>query len=96
MRRAPNRAVEQVSDLALQDAVGRQADCITHALEFEELVDLGVGEGRIASEIQPLHDAAVAGDDWLQHYTPTISAMDVTGSQSAPLNIAELVEHEQW
>jgi hypothetical protein len=62
MRRSPNRALEQVFDLALQDAVGRQADCITHGLGFEELVDLGVGEGRIASEIQPLHDAAVAGD----------------------------------
>jgi hypothetical protein len=63
---------------------------------FEELVDLAVGEGRIASEIQPLHDGAVARDHWLQHYTPAISAMDATRSQSAPLNIAELVEHEQW
>jgi hypothetical protein len=34
MRRSPNRALEQVSDLALQDAVSRQADCITHALGF--------------------------------------------------------------
>jgi hypothetical protein len=96
MRRSPNRALEQVSDLALQDAVGRQPDCITHPLGFEELIDLGVGEGRITSEIQPLHDAAVAGDHWLQHYAPAISAMDLTRSQSAPLNIAELVEHEQW
>src|SRR6516162_5760165 len=96
MHRPPNRALEQVSDLALQDTVGRQADCITHALGFEELVDLGVGEGRITSEIETLHRVPVAGDDWLQHYAPAIGAMDVTGSQSAPLDIAELVEHEQW
>ena len=95
MRRSPNRALEQVSDLALQDAVGRQPDRITHALGFEELVDLGFGEGRITSEIETLHRVPVAGDHWLQHYTPAISAMDVTGSQSTPLDIAELVEYEQ-
>ena len=68
MRRSPNRALEQVSDLALQDAIGRQPDRITHALGFEKLVDLGVGEGRITSEIETLHRVPVAGDHWLQHY----------------------------
>ena len=54
------------------------------------LVDLGVGEGRITSEIETLYRVPVAGDHWLQHYAPAISAMDVTGAQSAPLDIAEL------
>ena len=96
MRRSPNRALKQVSDLALQDAVGRQPDRITHALGFEEFVDLGVGKGCVTSEIETLHRVPVAGDHWLQHYAPAISAMDVTGSQRAPLDIAELIEHEQW
>src|SRR6516165_3276781 len=68
---------------------------IAHALGFEELVDLGIGEGRVASEIKPLHPVSVAHDHRLQHRAPAIRAMDVTGSQSAPLDIAELVEHEQ-
>ena len=54
VRRSPDWALEQVSDLVLQDPIGRQPDRITHALGFEELVDLRVGEDRIASKIAPL------------------------------------------
>src|ERR1700746_2541619 len=70
VRRSPNRALEQVSDLILQDAVGRQPDHITHALCFEELVSLGVGESRITAEIETPHRVPVAGNHWLQHYAP--------------------------
>jgi hypothetical protein len=35
MRRSPNRAHEQVSDLVLQDPVGRQPDRVPHPLGFE-------------------------------------------------------------
>ena len=87
MRRSSNRALGQVSDFALQDAIGRQPDRISHALGFEEVVDLGVGKGCGTSEIETLHRVPVAGDHWLQHYAPGISAMDVTGSQRAPLDI---------
>src|SRR5215472_11852064 len=79
VRRSPNRALEQVSDLALQDAIGPQPDRITHALGFEDLVDLGVGESRITPEIETFHRVPVSGDHWLQHYAPAISAMDVNG-----------------
>jgi hypothetical protein len=85
-----------MSDLVLQHPVGWKPDRVADALGFEELVYLGIGEGCITTEIQPLHDAAIAGDRWLQYYAPAISAMDVTRSQSVALNIAELVEHEQW
>jgi hypothetical protein len=57
---SPDRALEQVSDPALQDAVGRQADRVAGALGFEELAHLGIGEGRVASEIKPLHPVSVA------------------------------------
>src|SRR5206468_9139211 len=62
VRRSPNRALEQVSDPVLQDPVGRPRDRITHTLGFEELVDLGVGEGRVATEIETLQDVPVKGD----------------------------------
>src|SRR5205823_2695554 len=35
--RSPDRALKQVSDFVLQDAIGRQPDRITYALGFEEL-----------------------------------------------------------
>src|ERR1700730_14773484 len=54
VRRSPGRALQQVSDLVLQDPVGRQPDRVPHPLGFEELVDLRVGEGRVAAEIAPL------------------------------------------
>jgi hypothetical protein len=37
----------------------------------------------------------VAGDYRLQNRVPTIGAVDVAGAQDTPLQIAELVEHEQ-
>src|SRR5260370_41563654 len=91
-RRSTRRALQQVSDLALQDGVGRQPDRIAVALGFEELVDLRVGKGRIAAEIAPLHGAPVANDHWLQHVPPAGGAVDVTRAQGTPLQIAELVE----
>jgi hypothetical protein len=78
--------------LSCKIPVGRQPDRVTHALGFEELVDLRVGEGSVAAEIAPLHRASLAGDHRLQHHAPTLGAVDVAGSQDAPLDIAELVE----
>src|SRR6266478_5411816 len=95
LRRPPDWALEQVSDLALQDGVGRHPDRIAVALGFEELVDLRIGKGRVAAEIAPLHGATVAGDHRLQHVPPAGRAVDVPGPQSAPLQIAELVEYKE-
>jgi hypothetical protein len=39
LRWSPDRTLEQVSDLALQDGVGRQPDRIAVALGFEELAE---------------------------------------------------------
>jgi hypothetical protein len=52
MRRSPDRVFQQVADPTLQDIVGREPDCVTSAFGFEELAYLGVGEGRVASEIR--------------------------------------------
>src|SRR6516165_6084269 len=95
VRWSSDRTLEQIADPALQDAVGRQADRVAGSLGFEELIHLGIGEGRVASEIKPLHPVSVAGDYRLQHRAPAISAVHVAGSQNAPLDIAELVEYEQ-
>src|SRR5260370_30959403 len=94
-RRSPDRTLQQVSDLALQDGVARQPDRVAVALDFEELVNLRVGESRVAAEIAPLHRAPIAGDHRLQHPAPAVSAVDVARAQGAPFQIAELVEPAQ-
>jgi len=45
--------------------------------------------------VAPLHFVSIAADYLLQHIPPAIDAVDVAGSQNAPLQIAELIEHEQ-
>jgi hypothetical protein len=75
--------------------VGWQPDRVPHAFDFEELVDIRIGEGRVASKIQPRPLAPVARYDRFQYSTPAVGAVDIAGSQRAPFHIAELVEHEQ-
>jgi hypothetical protein len=84
-----------VPDPLLQDRVGRQADGIPHALRFQQLVELGLGEGRVATEIENKAPAAIAGDHRRQDGAPIVGAMDVAGPQGAALQIPELVEDEQ-
>src|ERR1051325_10870633 len=84
-----------MSDLLLQDWVGRQADRVAGTLGFKKLVDFRIGKSGVTSEIQMLHDAPVTRDHRLQQCAPVISAMDVAGPQRTPLDIAELVEHKQ-
>ena len=94
MRWSLDRAFEQVSNLVLQDPIGRETDRIAYVLGFEELVHLGIGEGCVSSEIQTLHDAPVTSNHRLQHRAPAVGAVRVPRSQSTPLDITELVEHE--
>src|SRR4051794_21259896 len=92
---SPDRSLQQISDLVLPDLVGRKPDRVACTLGFKKLVDLGIGEGCVASEIQMLYDASVAGDHRLQQRAPAISTVDVARPQCASLDVAELVEHKQ-
>jgi len=83
-----------VPDPALQYAVGRQPDRVADALGFEKPIHLGIGEGRIAPEVETLHDPPVAGDHRLQHCMPAGRAVHIARAQRAEFDIAELVEHE--
>src|SRR3954464_8144232 len=92
---SPDRALQQISDLILQDLVGRKSDRVAGTLGFKKLVDLGIGESSVASEIQMLHNAPVTRNHRLQHRAPTIGTMHVARPQCASLDVAELVEHKQ-
>src|SRR4051794_28407007 len=95
MRWSPDRALQQMSDPILQHLVGRQPDRVAGTLGFEILVDLRIGEGCITPEIQMLYNAPVTRNHRLQHRAPAVGTMDVARSQHTPLDIAELIEHEQ-
>src|SRR3954454_21695951 len=84
-----------MSDLVLQDTIGRQANRVACTLGFEELINLGIREGCVTPEIQMLHDAPLTRDHWRQQRAPAVGTMDVARSQRAPFDIAELVEHEE-
>src|SRR5215213_2222713 len=95
VRWSPDRALQQMSDLVLQDLVGRQADRVAGTLGFEKLVNLGIREGCVTSEIQMLHNPPVTRNHRLQQRAPAVSAVDVARPQDTAFDIAELVEHKQ-
>jgi hypothetical protein len=82
-------------DPFLQDGIGRQPDGVADPLRLEQLVDLGLGEAGVTTEVEVEAALAVAGDDRLEHRAPTVGAVDVARPQQAALEIAELVEQEQ-
>src|SRR4051795_582889 len=94
VRWSPDRPLQQMSDLVLQDLVGRKPDRVACTLGFKKLVDLGIGESGVASEIQMFHNAPVTPNHWLQQRAPGVSTVDVSRPQRTPLDIAELIEHE--
>src|SRR3954465_14119979 len=94
--RTPHRTLEQMSNPALENGIGGQADDIPVVLRFQEFVDLRRGKTRIGSEVAPLHGGPVTGDDRFQHLAPALGGVDVAGPQGAAFEITELVEHEEW
>src|SRR5215212_2264668 len=95
VRGSPDRSLQQISYLILQDRVGWQADRVAGTLGFKKLVDLGIGESGVASKIQMLHNAPVTRNHRLQQRAPAVSTVDVARPQCASLDVAELVEHKQ-
>src|SRR3954468_406414 len=70
-------SLQQISDLILQDLVGRKPDRVACTLGFKTLVDLGIREGCVAPKIQMLHDAPITSNHRLQQRAPAVSAVDV-------------------
>src|SRR3954454_22814331 len=93
--RTPHRTLEQMSNPALENGIGGQADHVPVVLRFQEFVDLRRGKTRVGSEVAPLHRGPVTGDDRLQHLTPALGGVDVARTQGAAFQVAELIENEQ-
>ena len=95
LRRPADGPGQQVPDPLLQDRIGRQADGVADPLGLQQLVQLGLGERRVAAEVEIEAALTVAGDHRLQHRPPAFRAVDVAGPQDTALQVAELVEDEQ-
>jgi hypothetical protein len=92
VRRAANRALEQVADAFLQYAVGRQPNGVLDPFAFEILVDLGIGEARVGAKIDARGLAAIARQDQLQRALPSIGAVDVARSLCGNSGFAQTFE----
>ena len=88
--------LEQVADPVLKNPIGRQPDRVLVAFGLQELVDLGVGKGGIGAEVAAKVSLPIAGHGRCEHVLPAVRRMDVARAQRRTLQIAELVEHEQW
>src|SRR5262245_6105513 len=93
--RAADGPRQQVPDPLLQDRIGRQADGVADTLSLQQLVELGLGERRVAAEPKRQAALTVAGDHRLQHRAPAFGAMSVARPQGAAFQVAELIEYEQ-
>src|SRR4051812_28958182 len=78
--RSPDRAFEQMSDLVLQDTIGRQANRVAGTLGFKKFIYFRIGEACVASEVQMLYNAPVAGDHRLQYRASAIGTVHVSRS----------------
>ena len=52
LRQAADGSGQQVADPLLQDQVGRQADRVADALGFQQVVELGLGERCVATQVE--------------------------------------------
>ena len=94
VRWTANGAGQQMSNALLKNGVRLEADGVEEALGFQKLVDVRRSECRVATKIKPNLPFLVAVHHRLQNSTPTIGAVNITGTQGASFQITELVEQE--
>jgi hypothetical protein len=86
---------QQVGNTFLKNLVLRQLDRVEKTLTFQELVDVRCCKGGVASAIAVQVPFPITLNDRFQNPTPTDGAVDIARAKGTPLQIAELVEHEQ-
>ena len=102
VRRPADGPRQQVPDPLLQHRVGRQADGVADPLRLQQLVELGLGERRVAAEPKRQAALTVAGDHRLQHGAPALLALctlpgrRTQRSRSPPSRSATSVPSRTW
>ena len=99
VRRSAGAALRQPIDPFVQLRIALDADGVIPALGLQQVEERRDGEGRIGPEPPPGDRGSglgrVSRQHRLQHFLPAVGAVDIAGTQGAPLQIAELVEHEE-
>ena len=67
-----------------------QPYCVFDPLGFEKLINFGIGETRVGSEIDARNLPLVAFENRLQHTVPSVGAVELLGRTS--FQVTELVE----
>jgi hypothetical protein len=98
--RRPTRPAPQQPGIPLVElAVALDPHGVIPALGLQQFEQRGNGEGGVTSEIAPddrrSRVARISCQQRAQHILPAIGAVDIAGTQRTPLQIAELVGHEQ-
>ncbi len=94
--RSPHRSGQQGRDALLQDAIGWQPSSIADAFGLQEFVEFRLGKGGVGAKVDRGASLAIPDDHRLQHGSPILGAVRIARTQKAALEIAELVEQEQW
>ena len=85
------RASEQLFNVLLQNAVGRNANRLLHAPLFQSFLNLRLGQGRIRPKRNFLAHLLLSLDLGQQHLFPAVGTMDVPrtelGRQSIPFAV---------
>src|SRR6202035_4273098 len=84
-----------MADPFMQDAVRWQPYCVFDPLDYEKLINFGIGETRVGPEINARDLPLVAFDNRLQHTVPSVGGVDVAGTKRTSFQVTELVEHEE-
>ncbi len=81
-----------MGDAVLEYPVGGKVDGILEALRFEELIDLGRGEGGNGAEVAPEWLVPISSRGRIEDSLPAIGTVHVPRAQLAPFGVAKLVE----
>src|SRR5262249_6112088 len=90
-----SRTKQDVFDLQFQGLASRNADGILHVGLFEQLVDLGLGKGRVRAKGDVLVCRLLAVDFRQEQFVPVGGAVDVARPQFRGQTIAIVIERKQ-
>ena len=89
------RALEQMRNLALQNAIDAYPDGIVISSRFQRFIELRNGEGGIPPKKTLKVILRISLNDRLQDRFPVIGAVHIAGTQSASFKMTKLIENEQ-
>ena len=92
---ASNRALEQMRDPDLRNAIGAKADGVEISSRFQRFIEVRDGDGGISPKEPHQVTIRVSRNDRLKNLFPAIRAVHIARPQRTPFEMAKLVKYEQ-